>query len=156
MSMSWIMIWLYEKLFSLTAWPRPQTLTITYPTPPPAPVPVIPPGALTNNEPIASWRRWVADSAERFSLLVPYWVGQSAISADSSSKERPQQGEMSGQHRHKPNKEERIHFYDKDAPHYGFTNFSPHPVKYLGKVYPTSEHLFQSFKVPVIDRKRHV
>ncbi|KAF9444466.1 DUF1768-domain-containing protein, partial [Macrolepiota fuliginosa MF-IS2] len=39
-----------------------------------------------------------------------------------------------------------ILFYHKHDPHYGFTNFSPHPVKYKGKVYPTSEHLFQSFK----------
>lgn len=41
----------------------------------------------------------------------------------------------------------RILFYHKHDPHYGFTNFSPHAVKYNGKVYPTSEHLFQSFKV---------
>jgi len=41
----------------------------------------------------------------------------------------------------------RILFYHKHQPYYGFTNFSPHPVKYKGKQYPTSEHLFQSFKV---------
>ena len=41
----------------------------------------------------------------------------------------------------------RILFYHKNAPHYGFTNFSAHPVIYRGKRYPTSEHLFQSFKV---------
>ena len=41
----------------------------------------------------------------------------------------------------------KILFYDKDDPHYGFTNFSPHPVMYRRKRYPTSEHLFQSFKV---------
>jgi hypothetical protein len=41
----------------------------------------------------------------------------------------------------------RILFYSKNRPHYGFTNFSPHPVKYEGKTYPTSEHLFQSLKV---------
>jgi diaminohydroxyphosphoribosylaminopyrimidine deaminase/5-amino-6-(5-phosphoribosylamino)uracil reductase len=41
----------------------------------------------------------------------------------------------------------RILFYHKHDPHYGFTNFSPHSVTYNGKVYPTSEHLFQSFKV---------
>lgn len=40
-----------------------------------------------------------------------------------------------------------ILFYDKDAPHYGFTNFSPHEVEYQNNIYPTSEHLFQSFKV---------
>lgn len=40
-----------------------------------------------------------------------------------------------------------IFFYDKDEPYYGFTNFSSHQVKYQGKVYPTSEHLFQCLKV---------
>ncbi|KDR68589.1 hypothetical protein GALMADRAFT_78449 [Galerina marginata CBS 339.88] len=40
----------------------------------------------------------------------------------------------------------RILFYHKHDPHYGFTNFSAHPVIYNGKKYPTSEHLFQSFK----------
>ncbi|CCM06414.1 uncharacterized protein FIBRA_08675 [Fibroporia radiculosa] len=39
-----------------------------------------------------------------------------------------------------------IWFYHKHDPYYGFTNFSPHPVDYNGKSYPTSEHLFQSFK----------
>ncbi|KAH9942727.1 hypothetical protein B0H21DRAFT_696088 [Amylocystis lapponica] len=41
---------------------------------------------------------------------------------------------------------QRILFYHKHNPHYGFTNFSPHPVRYKRKLYPTSEHLFQSFK----------
>jgi len=41
----------------------------------------------------------------------------------------------------------KILFYHHYDPHYGFTNFSPHPVVYNGKTYPTSEHLFQSFKV---------
>ncbi|KAJ3820842.1 hypothetical protein EV361DRAFT_937044, partial [Lentinula raphanica] len=40
----------------------------------------------------------------------------------------------------------RILFYHKHNPHYGFTNFSRHSVMYKGKRYPTSEHLFQSFK----------
>lgn len=39
-----------------------------------------------------------------------------------------------------------IYFYSKHREHYGFTNFSPHPVEYLGKRYPTSEHLFQALK----------
>ncbi|KAG1746934.1 DUF1768-domain-containing protein [Suillus lakei] len=39
-----------------------------------------------------------------------------------------------------------IFFYDKYQPFYEFTNFSPHKVQYEGKMYPTSEHLFQSFK----------
>ena len=42
---------------------------------------------------------------------------------------------------------QRILFYHKHDPHYGFTNFSDHPVTYQGKVYPTSEHLFQALKV---------
>lgn len=49
--------------------------------------------------------------------------------------------------RKSPNSRPKILFYDKDEPYYGFTNFSPHPVTYRGKSYPTSEHLFQSFKV---------
>jgi len=41
---------------------------------------------------------------------------------------------------------QRIYFYRREDPYYGFTNFSPHPVEHNGRVYPTSEHLFQSFK----------
>lgn len=41
----------------------------------------------------------------------------------------------------------KIYFYHKHEPFYGFTNFSPHSVMYKGKKYHTSEHLFQSFKV---------
>ncbi|EKM52578.1 uncharacterized protein PHACADRAFT_100358 [Phanerochaete carnosa HHB-10118-sp] len=37
-------------------------------------------------------------------------------------------------------------FYKKDEPYYEFTNFSPHPIQYQGKLYPTSEHLFQAYK----------
>ncbi|KAJ7919322.1 hypothetical protein B0H13DRAFT_250359 [Mycena leptocephala] len=40
----------------------------------------------------------------------------------------------------------KILFYHSHDPHYGFTNFSAHPVQYKGKRYPTSEHLFQAFK----------
>ncbi|KAI4518451.1 DUF1768-domain-containing protein [Schizophyllum commune Loenen D] len=42
--------------------------------------------------------------------------------------------------------DQRIYFYNKHAPHYSFTNFSPHSVRYKGKRYPTSEHLYQAFK----------
>ncbi|KAG5642903.1 hypothetical protein DXG03_001910 [Asterophora parasitica] len=45
-----------------------------------------------------------------------------------------------------PRPRQRVLFYHKHDPHYGFTNFSEHPVVYKGKTYPTSEHLFQSFK----------
>lgn len=41
----------------------------------------------------------------------------------------------------------RILFHDKRKPHYGFTNLSKHNVFYDGKLYPTSEHLFQALKV---------
>lgn len=40
-----------------------------------------------------------------------------------------------------------ILFYHQGEPYYGFTNFSAHPIEYLNRVYPTSEHLFQAFKV---------
>lgn len=40
-----------------------------------------------------------------------------------------------------------ILFYHKHEPHYGFTNFSNHGVKHEDRIYPTSEHLFQSLKV---------
>ncbi|EGN95173.1 hypothetical protein SERLA73DRAFT_14892, partial [Serpula lacrymans var. lacrymans S7.3] len=40
----------------------------------------------------------------------------------------------------------RILFNGSDNPFYDFSNSSPHPVRYEGKTYPTSEHLFQSFK----------
>ncbi|KAG9022910.1 hypothetical protein FRB95_013992 [Tulasnella sp. JGI-2019a] len=47
-----------------------------------------------------------------------------------------------------------IYFYERHQPYYGFTNFSPYEVRYKGKVYPTSEHLFQAMKVcaPVFKR----
>ena len=48
-----------------------------------------------------------------------------------------------------PTTRQRVLFYHKYDPYYGFTNFSPHPVIYKGKKYPTSEHLFQSFKVSI-------
>lgn len=40
-----------------------------------------------------------------------------------------------------------ILFYESTKPHYGFTNYSPHPIDYQGVAYPTSEHLFQALKV---------
>jgi len=47
----------------------------------------------------------------------------------------------------KPSKpRRRILFYHASDPYYGFTNFSPDPVEYKGKLYPTSEHLFQALK----------
>ena len=50
-------------------------------------------------------------------------------------------------YQHLPATRQRILFYHKNDPYYGFTNFSPHPVIYKGKEYPTSEHLYQFFKV---------
>ena len=54
---------------------------------------------------------------------------------------------LQGSHSKPSSARNRILFYHKNDPYYGFTNFSPHPVIYKGKKYPTSEHLFQSFKV---------
>lgn len=51
---------------------------------------------------------------------------------------------------HKGGKPRQILFYDKNKPHYGFTNFSEHPVSYKGHKYPTSEHLFQCMKVIIV------
>jgi len=39
-----------------------------------------------------------------------------------------------------------ILFYHRHEPHFGFTNFSDHSIEYKERVYPTSEHLFQSRK----------
>lgn len=53
----------------------------------------------------------------------------------------------SSQHSPAPIRPRPILFYHKHEPHYGFTNFSNHTVMYDNKIYPTSEHLFQSLKV---------
>ncbi|KAJ7665083.1 DUF1768-domain-containing protein [Mycena polygramma] len=53
---------------------------------------------------------------------------------------------LSPSQRSSPQARQRILFYHRTDPHYGFTNFSPHPVRYGGKEYLTSEHLFQAFK----------
>ncbi|EGN91903.1 hypothetical protein SERLA73DRAFT_191875 [Serpula lacrymans var. lacrymans S7.3] len=45
-----------------------------------------------------------------------------------------------------PMPRERIYFYNREDPYYSFTNFYPSPIKHEGKIYPTSEHLFQSLK----------
>lgn len=37
--------------------------------------------------------------------------------------------------------------HDPNRAYFGFSNFSPHPVVYDGKTYPTGEHLHQSMKV---------
>jgi predicted NAD-dependent protein-ADP-ribosyltransferase YbiA (DUF1768 family) len=44
-------------------------------------------------------------------------------------------------------KGEAIEFYDSNKAYACFTNFSKHPVTLQGVSWPTSEHLFQSFKV---------
>lgn len=60
----------------------------------------------------------------------------------------PSVGTRSSVARNKPqSKPNVILFYESTKPFYGFTNFSPHEVRYENKVYPTSEHLFQSMKV---------
>jgi hypothetical protein len=41
-------------------------------------------------------------------------------------------------------------FYHKGQPYYEFTNFAPYDIIHKGKRYPTSEHLFQAFKVRLV------
>lgn len=60
------------------------------------------------------------------------------------SKYRPDPG--SGSSKHSRLRRPRIFFYNREDPYYTFTNFYPSPVKHEGKVYPTSEHLFQALK----------
>jgi hypothetical protein len=62
-------------------------------------------------------------------------IGESSSSSPSASK-RPSSP-----------RPRRIYFYHRFQSHYGFTNFSPHPVTFQDKDYPTSEHLFQALKV---------
>lgn len=72
------------------------------------------------------------------------------VTFGSSSQEAPSPANARQRHdSHKggPGKPRQILFYDKNKPHYGFTNFSEHPVLYKGHRYPTSEHVFQSMKV---------
>lgn len=42
---------------------------------------------------------------------------------------------------------DQLTFDHKTQPYFGLSNLSSYPVTYKGKVYPTAEHLFQSFKV---------
>ena len=62
----------------------------------------------------------------------------------SATSSKPQKPPSPSRRRHIRS---RIYFYNREDLYYGFTNFSDHEVTYKGKVYPTSEHLFQSFKV---------
>jgi len=39
-----------------------------------------------------------------------------------------------------------ILFYRVTEPYGGFSNFSPHPIELLGRIWPTSEHYFQAQK----------
>ncbi len=66
---------------------------------------------------------------------------------NSSPQESPSPNSRQRYDSHKGGKPRQILFYDKNKPHYGFTNFSEHPITYKGHVYPTSEHLFQCMKV---------
>ncbi|KAG8950811.1 hypothetical protein FRC00_007520, partial [Tulasnella sp. 408] len=46
----------------------------------------------------------------------------------------------------KPPKPRPLLFYEENEKYYEFTNFAPYSVIFRGKVYPTSEHLFQARK----------
>lgn len=66
----------------------------------------------------------------------------------SGAPPRPHSASPDGSMKHRQDQPpKRILFYHAQDPYYGFTNFSPDPVEYQGKRYPTSEHLFQSLKV---------
>lgn len=39
-----------------------------------------------------------------------------------------------------------VHFYERGAPYYEFTNFAAFPIRLDGKEWPTSEHYFQAAK----------
>lgn len=71
----------------------------------------------------------------------------SASPGGSAARQKQGQPKQAGQ----PPK--RILFYHAHDPYYGFTNFSPDPVEYGGKSYPTSEHLFQSLKVSLWEQR---
>lgn len=70
----------------------------------------------------------------------------SSTSAAPTSKHAPQHPDVNSTSPNSPTQRAILFYHQKD-PYYCFTNFSPHPVEYLNKVYPTSEHLFQAFKV---------
>jgi N-glycosidase YbiA len=53
---------------------------------------------------------------------------------------------MARRRRHPESAMEIIRFYRVDEEYGCFSNFSPHPVKLKGKVWPTSEHYFQAQK----------
>jgi ribA/ribD-fused uncharacterized protein len=81
------------------------------------------------------------------SLLIP-------LSPTPQEVQSPSHAHHRGHDTHKGGKPRQIHFYDKNKPYYGFTNFADYPIKYKGQVYPTSEHLFQSLKF--LDRSPQV
>jgi diaminohydroxyphosphoribosylaminopyrimidine deaminase/5-amino-6-(5-phosphoribosylamino)uracil reductase len=93
---------------------------------------------------------------ESANMGVPEGRTQSRSTSYRSRRSEFMPGLTSGTHTDSPRRSSprtmvppRILFYHKHDPHYGFTNFSEHPVTYKGKRYPTSEHLFQSFKVGI-------
>lgn len=73
-----------------------------------------------------------------------------AFGSSSQEAPAPNTRQRHDSHINRGGKPRQILFYDKSKPHYGFTNFSDHPVLYKGHKYPTSEHVFQSMKVLVI------
>jgi len=83
--------------------------------------------------------RQAKNSSSRGALIQ---VSLSTHSSRRPDRARPGQTD-DHRHQHRPRV---IRFYNKEDPHYGFTNFSPHKVEFEGKIYPTSEHLFQAFK----------
>src|SRR5215469_12825710 len=54
--------------------------------------------------------------------------------------------EITTLHRPAQQQMKQIHFYRVGEAYGGFSNLSPHPVELNGRVWPTSEHYFQSQK----------
>lgn len=49
-----------------------------------------------------------------------------------------------------------IRFYRVEGEHGHFSNFSPHPVRMKGRVWPTSEHYFQAMKYAGTPREEEI
>jgi ribA/ribD-fused uncharacterized protein len=49
-----------------------------------------------------------------------------------------------------------IHFYRVNEPYGEFSNFSPHPIEFKGRLWPTSEHYFQAQKFAGTDHEEAI
>jgi ribA/ribD-fused uncharacterized protein len=51
---------------------------------------------------------------------------------------------------------DQIKFWTTRGPYGWMSNFSKHPCEYFGDIYPTSEHLYQSFKLDFVEQREKV